>query len=188
MHSILLFVTLLISGHDACQYASEHCPLLPKDNWLCGAWHNPDPDMDTACSQCCKENCCFDKSGTFGERYCGERSDDREISCQCTEQVKSNAWINHFWHPNGIGTITFTIIRVVRCIGQGIIHQAVTDFLIAVISPWIHPELPYILPSENIEPVWGAWAECAPRHHVKGIRVKIQVVFFPKITPKHEAV
>ena len=114
MHSILLFVTLLTSGHDACQYASEHCPNIPRDDtWLCGAWHNPDPQMDTACSQCCEENCCF--GGTFDERYCGERSDDREIFCQCTEKVKSNAWINHFFHPNGIGTITFTIIYVVWC-------------------------------------------------------------------------
>ena len=68
-----------------------------------------------------------------------------------------------------------------------LISELLLTFLIAVISPWIHPELPYIPSSENIEPVWGAWAECAPRHHVKGIRVKIQVVFFPKITPKHEA-
>ena len=113
IHSIILIVTLLIRGHNAC-------PGL-----------RPDPKMDTECSKCCKEDCCFTSAGTleeYGEmshRYCGDvkpwRSDsllavlngDDEIGCQCKEiENVLNININHAFQNDEIGKMVELFMKV----------------------------------------------------------------------------
>ena len=134
IHSILLIVTLLICGHDACvtPNAKNYCRNVPPNtDALCYAHENPDPKMDTECSKCCKEDCCFTSAGTleeYGEmshRYCGDvkpwRSDsllavlngDDEIGCQCKEiENVLNININHAFQNDEIGKMVELLMKL----------------------------------------------------------------------------
>ena len=128
-----MIVTLLICGHDACvtPNAENYCRNVPPNtDALCYAYENPDPKMDTECSKCCTEDCCFNPEGTveeYGEmshRYCGDvtpwKSDsllavlkgDDEIRCQCKEIENVNININHAFQNDEIGKIVELLMKL----------------------------------------------------------------------------
>ena len=86
--------------------------------------------MDTECSKCCKEDCCFTSAGTleeYGEmshRYCGDvkpwrsdsllavLNDDDEIRCQCKEKVSNKINFNHAFQNDEIGKMVELLMNL----------------------------------------------------------------------------